>query len=316
MKWSGKVGAFEGAAYEAKGLYRSSADCIMFTRDSVGFCPVCRRAITRVIDAVRAAVGVRPSPSSRGAPSRARRGGARAGVERERSSRAHDACSVPGTSGPSPTSPSERRNATHRSCSASSRASDVAIGADRHVAELGPRGLVVRLDRRRVLRDRELEAHVGVQVAVGHVMHDLPHRPSARPIRRVELRIGGAADAPGAAVRDLDRSRCCCVVPPTPAGYERSLTAFPFPRRASSRAGSGPRGRGRGRRRPRRARRPSTRRGAPRRPPRASPRRPPRGPDAPRRERRVLRGRPGRPFLRLRKEVRSLHGKRAASSRR
>jgi hypothetical protein len=51
MKWSGKVGAFEGAAYEAKGLYRSSADCIMFTRDSVGFCPVCRRGIARVIDA-------------------------------------------------------------------------------------------------------------------------------------------------------------------------------------------------------------------------------------------------------------------------
>ncbi len=50
MKWSGKVGAFEGAAYEAKGLYRSSADCIMFTRDSVGFCPVCRRAITRIIE--------------------------------------------------------------------------------------------------------------------------------------------------------------------------------------------------------------------------------------------------------------------------
>ncbi len=50
MTWSGKVGAFEGAAYEAKGLYRSSADCIMFTRDSVGFCPVCRRAITRMIE--------------------------------------------------------------------------------------------------------------------------------------------------------------------------------------------------------------------------------------------------------------------------
>jgi hypothetical protein len=50
MRWSGKVGAFEGAAYEAKGLYRSSADCIMFTRDDVGFCPVCRRGIERVID--------------------------------------------------------------------------------------------------------------------------------------------------------------------------------------------------------------------------------------------------------------------------
>jgi len=50
MAHSGKVGAFEGAGYEAKGLYRSSADCIMFTRDEVGFCPVCRRAIERVID--------------------------------------------------------------------------------------------------------------------------------------------------------------------------------------------------------------------------------------------------------------------------
>ena len=33
MKYSGKVGAFEGAGYEAKGLYRPEADCIMFTRD-------------------------------------------------------------------------------------------------------------------------------------------------------------------------------------------------------------------------------------------------------------------------------------------
>jgi hypothetical protein len=50
MKYSGKVGAFEGAGYEAKGLYRPEADCIMFTRDRVGFCRVCRRAIERVID--------------------------------------------------------------------------------------------------------------------------------------------------------------------------------------------------------------------------------------------------------------------------
>ena len=50
MKWSGKVGAFEGAAYEAKGLYRPAADCIMFTRDDAGFCPVCRRAIERIVD--------------------------------------------------------------------------------------------------------------------------------------------------------------------------------------------------------------------------------------------------------------------------
>jgi hypothetical protein len=44
------VGAFEGAMYEARGLYRPEADCIMFTRDRVGFCRVCRRAIGQVID--------------------------------------------------------------------------------------------------------------------------------------------------------------------------------------------------------------------------------------------------------------------------
>ena len=47
---AGEVGAFEGAMYEMQGLYRPSVDCIMFTRDRVGFCPVCRRAIERVID--------------------------------------------------------------------------------------------------------------------------------------------------------------------------------------------------------------------------------------------------------------------------
>ena len=49
-EFSRKVGAFEGAMYEARGLYRPTADCIMFTRDEVGFCPVCSDAITRVID--------------------------------------------------------------------------------------------------------------------------------------------------------------------------------------------------------------------------------------------------------------------------
>jgi len=44
------VGAYEGALYEAKGYYRPRADCVMFTRNAVGFCPVCRRAIERVID--------------------------------------------------------------------------------------------------------------------------------------------------------------------------------------------------------------------------------------------------------------------------
>ena len=46
---AGKVGAFEGAMYEGRGYYRPQQDCIMFTRDEVGFCVVCRRAIERVI---------------------------------------------------------------------------------------------------------------------------------------------------------------------------------------------------------------------------------------------------------------------------
>jgi len=50
MTHSGKVGAFEGASYQAKGLYRPQTDCIMYTRDEVGFCKVCRKAIERVID--------------------------------------------------------------------------------------------------------------------------------------------------------------------------------------------------------------------------------------------------------------------------
>jgi hypothetical protein len=47
--YSGKVGAFEGANYEARGYFRPQQDCIMFTRDEVGFCAVCRRAIEKVI---------------------------------------------------------------------------------------------------------------------------------------------------------------------------------------------------------------------------------------------------------------------------
>jgi hypothetical protein len=49
-KYAGKVGAFEGAMYEARGYYRPQADCIMFSRNDVPFCAVCRRAIERVID--------------------------------------------------------------------------------------------------------------------------------------------------------------------------------------------------------------------------------------------------------------------------
>ncbi len=48
QKYAGKVGAFEGANYAAKGYYRPEVNCIMFTRYNK-FCAVCRRAIERVI---------------------------------------------------------------------------------------------------------------------------------------------------------------------------------------------------------------------------------------------------------------------------
>jgi hypothetical protein len=44
------VGAFQGANYDARAYYRSQADCVMFTRDEVPFCAVCRAALDRVID--------------------------------------------------------------------------------------------------------------------------------------------------------------------------------------------------------------------------------------------------------------------------
>jgi hypothetical protein len=46
----GAVGAFEGASYEPRGLYRPQADCIMFTRNEVPFCAPCSRALERIID--------------------------------------------------------------------------------------------------------------------------------------------------------------------------------------------------------------------------------------------------------------------------
>jgi len=49
-KYFGKVGAFEGAAYEARGMYRPQADCIMFTRNDVPFCKVCFEAVNKAID--------------------------------------------------------------------------------------------------------------------------------------------------------------------------------------------------------------------------------------------------------------------------
>jgi hypothetical protein len=48
-RYADRVGAFEGAGYQARGLYRPATDCIMFTRNPNSFCPVCTRAIERVI---------------------------------------------------------------------------------------------------------------------------------------------------------------------------------------------------------------------------------------------------------------------------
>ena len=49
-RFYGRVGAFEGGGYEAKGLYRPEVDCIMFTRNPTRFCRVCERSIERVIE--------------------------------------------------------------------------------------------------------------------------------------------------------------------------------------------------------------------------------------------------------------------------
>jgi hypothetical protein len=48
-KYRDKVGAFEGAGYLAKGLYRPQIDCIMYTRH-MQFCKVCQRGLEEVIN--------------------------------------------------------------------------------------------------------------------------------------------------------------------------------------------------------------------------------------------------------------------------
>ncbi len=49
-RYARAVGAFEGADYEPKGYYRPQEDCVMFTRDDVPFCAVCRATLDEVID--------------------------------------------------------------------------------------------------------------------------------------------------------------------------------------------------------------------------------------------------------------------------
>lgn len=44
------VGVYEGGGYSAKGIYRPADDCRMRTNECAAFCPVCQRAIRRVIE--------------------------------------------------------------------------------------------------------------------------------------------------------------------------------------------------------------------------------------------------------------------------
>jgi hypothetical protein len=49
-QWVGKAGAFEGAGYTSKGMYRPAIDCKMFSLNPVGFDPVCTAAIEKMIE--------------------------------------------------------------------------------------------------------------------------------------------------------------------------------------------------------------------------------------------------------------------------
>ena len=44
------VGVYEGAGYQSKGVYRPFPDCRMKTNSAKAFCPVCQRAIARLIE--------------------------------------------------------------------------------------------------------------------------------------------------------------------------------------------------------------------------------------------------------------------------
>lgn len=50
LSYAGRVGAFEGGGYEARGVFRPEVECLMGSRKLVPFCRVCQRAINRIID--------------------------------------------------------------------------------------------------------------------------------------------------------------------------------------------------------------------------------------------------------------------------
>ena len=47
---TGKAQLLEGAGYQSKGVYRPAPDCRMHTNKADCFCPVCQRAISRIIE--------------------------------------------------------------------------------------------------------------------------------------------------------------------------------------------------------------------------------------------------------------------------
>ncbi len=48
-KYNNTVGVYEGGGYVAKGIYRPMIDCRMKTNEAEGFCPVCQRAIEKMV---------------------------------------------------------------------------------------------------------------------------------------------------------------------------------------------------------------------------------------------------------------------------
>ncbi len=85
-----------------------------------------------------------------------------------------------------------RASATHRSCSAAISTRDTSIGWC--CRKCGPCSFVVGLDRRPVLRERELEPHIAVDVTVGDMVDELAYRPAAFAIGSIELRVVEALD--------------------------------------------------------------------------------------------------------------------------
>jgi hypothetical protein len=62
------------------------------------------------------------------------------------------------------------------------------------VRKIRPEGFIERLYRWLILSQRKFEPDVGIQVAIREVVHNLPDRPAAGAIRRIELLLREAGD--------------------------------------------------------------------------------------------------------------------------